>query len=374
MSRATMPRMLVPGLLLAALVAPASAQQRVFLAGDSTVAEYGAERDPQAGWGQKLKDYLQAGWTVRNHAIGGRSSRSFIEQGRLDAIAAEITAGDVLLIQFGHNDAKREDHQRYTEPQQDYPRYLQRYIDVAREKGATPVLVTPPARYFYDYRGLIDTHGRYTLSMQALAARTGVALIDLNASSSDWIRHHGEQGAKPYFMFVPAQGKADGTHFSHAGARAMACLVATGWRAVDANAPVQPVASTDCDAVPPAPLPAVSPSVVVNERDIAVAQPGPHDGEGSTTAYPFFADATGFDTIFRKRRMHPGSTIGAHVNDKDEIYYVLSGRGELTLNGQRREVGAGDAVLTRNGDSHALRQLGQDDLVIFIVYPKPQRP
>ena len=72
--------------------------------------------------------------------------------------------------------------------------------------------------------------------------------------------------------------------------------------------------------------------------------------------------------------MHPGSTIGDHVNDKDEIYYILSGRGELTLNGQLREVGAGDAILTRNGDSHALRQLGEDDLVIFIVYPKPQRP
>ena len=68
-----------------------------------------------------------------------------------------------------------------------------------------------------------------------------------------------------------------------------------------------------------------------------------------------------------------GATIGDHVNDKDEIYYVLSGRGALTLNGEVREVGAGHAILTRNGDSHALRQLGEEDLVIFIVFDEASR-
>lgn len=114
-----------------------------------------------------------------------------------------------------------------------------------------------------------------------------------------------------------------------------------------------------------------SDSYVQNERDIAVEQPGPHEGVGTTTAYPFFERAEGFDLIFRKRALHPGATIGAHVNDKDEIYYVLSGKGELTLQGKRREVGPGDAILTRDGDSHALKQVGDEDLVIFIVYRKP---
>ena len=109
------------------------------------------------------------------------------------------------------------------------------------------------------------------------------------------------------------------------------------------------------------------------ERDIAIEQPGPHKGEGTTTAYPFFADETGFDLVFRKRALHPGATIGAHVNDKDEIYYVLSGRGELVLNGDPREVGPGDTILTRSGDSHALRQLGDDDLVVFIVFDDSKR-
>lgn len=113
-----------------------------------------------------------------------------------------------------------------------------------------------------------------------------------------------------------------------------------------------------------------SDSYVQNERGIATGQPGPHEGLGTTTAYPFFEQAKDFELVFRKRALHPGATIGAHVNDKDEIYYVLSGKGELTLQGRTREVGPGDAILTRNGDSHALKQLGAEDLVIFIVYRK----
>ena len=103
-------------------------------------------------------------------------------------------------------------------------------------------------------------------------------------------------------------------------------------------------------------------------RDISLEQPGPHDGKGTTTAYPFFEDAEGFDIVFRQRALHPGATIGEHRNDKDEIYYVLSGRGDLTLDGQRREIGPGDAVLTRSGSTHALEQRGDEDLVIIVVY------
>jgi mannose-6-phosphate isomerase-like protein (cupin superfamily) len=123
-----------------------------------------------------------------------------------------------------------------------------------------------------------------------------------------------------------------------------------------------------CAAPPAAPR---SDSHVAHERDIATPQPGPHEGLGTTTAYPFFDGADGLGLVFRKRALHPGATIGAHVNDKDEIYYVLSGRGELAMQGEVREVGPGDAILTRDGDSHALRQLGDEDLVIFIVYHRP---
>lgn len=111
-------------------------------------------------------------------------------------------------------------------------------------------------------------------------------------------------------------------------------------------------------------------SGVVIEHDSLVARRelGPHGGGGETTAYPFFSDAPALGLVFRKRSLHPGAAIGYHRNDADEIYYVLSGRGELTVDGVKREVAAGTAILTRPGSSHGLRQVGTDDLVILIDY------
>jgi lysophospholipase L1-like esterase/quercetin dioxygenase-like cupin family protein len=345
----------------------------VFIVGDSTVAEYGPERAPQAGWGQMLQSYLDPqAWQVHNHAKGGRSARSFIAEGRLDAVAAELQRGDVLMIQFGHNDAKFEDPTRYDDPDTDYPAFLLRYVALARDKGATPVLITPPARLLYDFGALLDTHGLYTRAMQRLAAREQVALIDLNASSSAWIRALGEQAARPYFLFVPEQGKADGTHFSTAGATAMACLVMRGW--IEADPAVREALVRDIDCGIPAEAAnrrvlQAQPSVVEHEADRAIEQPGPHAGAGRTTAYPFFADAKDLPFVLRKRVLHPGAGIGLHLHDKDEIYYVVSGTGLYALDGRQYQVGPGDALLTRPGSTHALQQQGADDLVILLGYP-----
>ncbi|PJL14574.1 rhamnogalacturonan acetylesterase [Stenotrophomonas maltophilia] len=359
-------------LLLLSSTAAHAAPVRLFIAGDSTAAEYGPERAPQAGWGQMLQSYLDpARFEVHNHAKGGRSTRSFIDEGRLDAIAAELGRGDVLLIQFGHNDAKFEDPTRYTDPESDYPQLLMRYVQVARDKGATPVLVTPVARLLYDFGSLLDTHARYTLAMQQLAAREHVALIDLNDRSTRWIRALGEQGARPYFLFVPEQHKADGTHFSAAGATAVACLVLR--EAVQVLPTLQPalVRDIDCEVMgagqgaDPA-----RPSQVVHEDTLARAQPGPHGGAGPTTVYPFFADAQGLPFVLRKRVLHKGAGIGLHPQHKDEIYYIVSGRGSYVLDGKQHDVRAGHALLTRTGSSHALQQAGDEDLVVLLVYPR----
>lgn len=106
------------------------------------------------------------------------------------------------------------------------------------------------------------------------------------------------------------------------------------------------------------------------ERDSAVAksEPGPHNGGGQTTGYSFFARAPHLGLVFRKRALHAGAAIGYHRQDEDEVYYVLSGTGELTLNGERTIVGPGTAILTRTGSSHGLRQTGSDDLVIIVTY------
>ena len=347
--------------------------QRVFIAGDSTAAEYGPERAPQAGWGQALQSYLDpAAWQVRNHAKGGRSARSFIAEGRLDAIAKDLRRGDVLLIQFGHNDAKVEDPSRYDDPQRAYPQYLSRYVALARDKGATPILLTPAARLLYDFGSLLDTHGLYTQAVKQLATREQVALIDLNASSTRWIRALGEQGAKPYFMFVPEQNKADGTHFSTAGATAVACLVLRDWVASTPELKPALKRDIDCDVSQPAGQcsePA-KPSRVVHERDIGISQPGPHGGAGPTTAYPFFADDKDLPFVLRKRVLHKGAGIGLHPQHKDEIYYIVSGQGSYVLDGKQYDVAAGDALLTRVGSLHALQQRGEQDLVVLLAYPR----
>ncbi len=137
-----MHRLLIAMLLRCTGIAHA-APQRIFIAGDSTAAEYAAERAPQAGWGQLLQDWFDsAQLQVHNHAKGGLSTRSFIAEGRRDAIAKQLQRGDVLRIQFGHQDAKREAPTRCTDPTTDDLQLLRRYIAAARDKGATPILIT----------------------------------------------------------------------------------------------------------------------------------------------------------------------------------------------------------------------------------------
>jgi len=110
--------------------------------------------------------------------------------------------------------------------------------------------------------------------------------------------------------------------------------------------------------------------ILEHEKDIAKNEPGPHEGSGTTTAYSFFTKATTSKLVFRKRVLHPGASIGYHPQKEEEIYYILSGAGEMTMNNEKFTVQAGDAILTLPGSSHGLRQTGKDDLVILIDYQK----
>lgn len=112
--------------------------------------------------------------------------------------------------------------------------------------------------------------------------------------------------------------------------------------------------------------------VLEREKDIAKEEHGPHNGGGLSTAYSFFNDVPGYTLAFRKRVLHPGSAIGYHLQEEDEVYYVLSGNGDMKMNGKTFAVQQGDAVLTRPGSSHGLTQTGKDDLTILIVYEKKQ--
>ena len=108
--------------------------------------------------------------------------------------------------------------------------------------------------------------------------------------------------------------------------------------------------------------------VLEHDADVAKAEPGTHNGGGQTVGYSFFAKTPKLALVFRKRALKPGSGIGYHEQTEDEIYYVLSGRGVITIDGKDMEIGPGTAVLTRTGSSHGLKQVGAEDLVILINY------
>jgi len=110
------------------------------------------------------------------------------------------------------------------------------------------------------------------------------------------------------------------------------------------------------------------PYILEHEKDIAQNEPGTHNGGGSTVGYSFFSKADELKLVFRKRVLHPGSAIGYHLQKEDEIYYVISGTGEMQMNGKSFPVKEGDAILTRPGSSHGVKQTGKEDLVILINY------
>ncbi|SFM43073.1 Lysophospholipase L1 [Gracilibacillus orientalis] len=196
---------------------------RLFLASDSTCQTYQEKDAPQAGWGQFLPNYLKE-YSVFNHAIGGRSSRTFIEEGRLKEIEKNITEGDYLLVQMGHNDATKEKPERYTEAYIDYKEYLKQYIEVARVNKAIPILITPVARlHFVSGEFLVD-FGDYCNAMKEVAEEAGCPLIDLMTLSIHHLTEIGFDEAKTLYM-VDVNG-TDHTHFTAKGADQIAIIVA----------------------------------------------------------------------------------------------------------------------------------------------------
>jgi len=204
-----------------------------YLAGDSTMAQYPSERLPMQGWGAKLDLFLDKEVRVVNEAICGRSSKSFIGEGRLERILEAIGEGDVLLIQFGHNDEK-DDPDRHTSPWSTYADTLKQYLDGARERGAQPVLITPISRRYFDADGLLTpTHGDYPRAMEALARREQVPLIDLTGRSASVFREMGPQRSRSWFaQLLPGEhdnypdGITDDTHLNETGAEAVAKIAA----------------------------------------------------------------------------------------------------------------------------------------------------
>jgi lysophospholipase L1-like esterase len=210
----------------------------IFLAGDSTMAAKRPEKRPETGWGEFLQQHLDEGKVrVDNHAQNGRSTRTFIAEGRWQAILDKLRAGDYVFIQFGHNDSSKEKVDRYTPPE-DYRANLVRFVGEVRARKATPILLTPVMRRRFDKDGRIqDSHGEYPDIVRRVAAEQKVALIDMHRKSERVLVRYGVEESKKLFLQLAAgahtnypQGVNDNTHFSPLGAEIMADLAVEGIR------------------------------------------------------------------------------------------------------------------------------------------------
>ncbi|MEI6945942.1 rhamnogalacturonan acetylesterase [Paraflavisolibacter sp. H34] len=222
-------------LLLAAAGAAFTApprKMRVFLVGDSTMSEKQRKAYPEMGWGMMFTKFVDTATTVvYNTAQNGRSTRTFLEEKRWAPILDSLQEGDVVLIQFGHNDEVPTKPQATTE--KEFQKNLARYVDEARAKKAVPVLITPAARRSFDAAGKVqDTHKVYAELVRKVARKKKVPLVELDRKSQALLQSYGPGASKYLFNHLkpgehpnyPA-GKTDDTHFSELGARKMAEIV-----------------------------------------------------------------------------------------------------------------------------------------------------
>ncbi|MER5965130.1 rhamnogalacturonan acetylesterase [Streptomyces sp. NPDC002057] len=196
----------------------------LFLAGDSTAAQKYSDAAPETGWGMALPFFLHRGVRVANHAVDGRSTKSFLDEGRLDTLLTALRPGDLLLVQFGHNDQKAADPRRFTEPWTTYQDNLRVFVEAARSRGALPVLATSVERRGFDADGTaLRTHGAYPAAMRETARTSDVPLLDIAALSLALWQRLGPEATKSYFNWTATE--RDDTHFNPPGAIAVARLV-----------------------------------------------------------------------------------------------------------------------------------------------------
>ena len=226
----------------------------IFMIGDSTMANKNITGgNPERGWGMMLPGFFSEEVRIDNHAMNGRSSKSFIDEGRWDKVISQVKKGDYVIIQFGHNDEKPK-ADRHTDPGTTFDANLSRFVNETRAKGGIPILCNAIVRRNFvrpldesiskDTRHdagevkqpqegdtLYDTHGAYIESPRNVAKKLNVPFIDMNKITHDLVEGLGPVESKKLFMFVepdqvPAfpKGREDNTHLNVYGARVIAGL------------------------------------------------------------------------------------------------------------------------------------------------------
>lgn len=245
---------LAAGLIAATiLISSGSKPVRVFMAGDSTMADKVfsktvfdsisgdsvSEAFLERGWGQLLPEFLDKNSVVINYAKNGRSTKTFLKEGHWAKIIDQLEKGDIVIIQFGHNDAALSKGERYTSPEE-YRNNLLFYIQQVWEKGGNPILCTPVARRKFEKGELVHSHGVYPFIVKSVAKETGVPMIDMENCTYDWLSKTGEKKSRDFFhKFAPGvsklypKGLDDNTHYNEKGARKAASLFVEAVKSLD---------------------------------------------------------------------------------------------------------------------------------------------
>ncbi|HEY8406167.1 MAG TPA: rhamnogalacturonan acetylesterase [Acholeplasma sp.] len=199
----------------------------IHIIGDSTAAKKTKDAYPETGWGEKLHLFLNEEITILNHALNGRSSKSFMDEGHFEKMLESVMKDDVVLIQFGHNDEKYEDKTRYTNPYTDYVANLTFMVNKIKSKGAMPIILSSVSRRYH-----LSNHrvSRFAVSiyptMAKFAAKINIVpFIDMFYKSKRLYEYLGKIESRKLFNQTI---KEDNTHFNQLGAIAIASLVAEG--------------------------------------------------------------------------------------------------------------------------------------------------
>ncbi|MBC6992060.1 rhamnogalacturonan acetylesterase [Hymenobacter sp. BT491] len=218
-------------LLLLAFVQAPPKKIRLYLIGDSTMANKIKQTFPETGWGMPLGTFFDSTVVIDNRAQNGRSTRTFLAENRWQPVVDALQEGDYVFIQFGHNDEAENYPDRYTPPA-DYRKNLIKFVTETQRKKANPVLLTPITRRKFDKDGhIMETHVAYSAVTVEVARQYKVPLIDLDKMSRELVQQFGVENSKLLYMqLAPGDhpnyplGRNDNTHFTELGARKMAQL------------------------------------------------------------------------------------------------------------------------------------------------------
>lgn len=225
--------------ILCAFSLPHPKKIKVWLIGDSTMSVKETRAYPETGWGMPFVHFFDSSVVVDNRAKNGRSTRTFLSENLWQPISQNISEGDYVFIQFGHNDQSKEKTDRYTTPEQ-YKENISRFVRETRAKKGQPVLLTPVSRRRFKEGRALPTHEVYSRLVRELADSLQLPLIDLDEKSRALYQEMGEENSKLLFLQLQPgehpnypEGKNDNTHFSELGARKIAQIVLAEIKALD---------------------------------------------------------------------------------------------------------------------------------------------